>query len=488
MNKQDNKLTLSVLATLATGIALAYILILYADMTYIVVGISVLFLISAFILTRNIIIFSIMRNKSIQVHLKDCVDDISTQIEAMNGAQSQIGKATFLYTKQAAQAVSTLEHNYIESQDALYKNLASLSHIQNKATKLMIKYDLNNTTKIISTLKDMRNHLSDTMVQGFDQIQPDSSDIIAALESIVEYLKSQPNNNLDQTLSMQLNSLAQELQSISSNIQKVQIPVQPMVQPVMQPVVQPMMQPVNVPDTQAVPEPSPVEEPVNSTPDNTVAAAVEEDTMDTAEEVMEEVTETVTEAAPETEDEEVMVNTLDEAENVMVNTLDEDEDVMVNTLDEAENVMVNTLDENASEEFTPTFTVVGKEEEAAAPAEEPATPTIGDLSADPNKQLSPDEIAALFAAADPAPKKAEKPAEEPVAETPALEDPNKQLSPDEIAALFAAADPAPKKEEEPVEEPAKEEAAPAPQPAPVSDDPNKQLSPDEIAALFASLG
>ena len=79
---------------------------------------------------------------------------------------------------------------------------------------------------------------------------------------------------------------------------------------------------------------------------------------------------------------------------------------------------------------------------------------------DPNKQMSPDDIAALFAASEP---------ELEPAPAPVVDDPNKQMSPDDIAALFAASEP---------------ELKPAP--APVVDDPNKQMSPDDIAALFAS--
>lgn len=82
-------------------------------------------------------------------------------------------------------------------------------------------------------------------------------------------------------------------------------------------------------------------------------------------------------------------------------------------------------------------------------------------------------------------------AEQEVEEKPAVDtsepdfDPNKQLSADEIAALFAsvnnlAGDSEP--EPEPVEEVVEETP-----PQPVNDDPNRQLSPDEIAALFASM-
>ena len=84
--------------------------------------------------------------------------------------------------------------------------------------------------------------------------------------------------------------------------------------------------------------------------------------------------------------------------------------------------------------------------------------------------------------------------EEPVVEEkpsmPDLSDPNKKMSPDEIAALFAnMSDDAPKQEDKPVEpEPIVEEpAAEEKPPMPDLSDPNKTLSPDEIAALFANM-
>ena len=133
--------------------------------------------------------------------------------------------------------------------------------------------------------------------------------------------------------------------------------------------------------------------------------------------------------------------------------------------------------------------------EQAPVAEEAAADTA---NSDPNRQLSADEIAALFAGANAGAAEPEPASEpEPVVElTPATEaaadatnsDQNRQLSADEIAALFAganagAAEPEPASEPEPVVElaPATEEAAADA----TNSDPNRQLSADEIAALFA---
>ena len=143
-------------------------------------------------------------------------------------------------------------------------------------------------------------------------------------------------------------------------------------------------------------------------------------------------------------------------------------------------------------------------EEATESAVEEVSP-MPDLS-DPNKKLSPEEIAAMFANADSvsAPEEVEEPvvdsepeivaepAVEEVSPMPDLSDPNKKLSPEEIAAMFANADSvsAPEAVEEPVvdsepeivAEPAVEEVPPMPD----LPDPNKKLSQEEIAAIFAN--
>lgn len=83
-----------------------------------------------------------------------------------------------------------------------------------------------------------------------------------------------------------------------------------------------------------------------------------------------------------------------------------------------------------------------------------------------------------------------KPEPEPIVEDvppmPDMSDPNKVMSPDDIAALLAnmnATQPV-EPEPEPEPEPIVEEKPPMPD----MSDPNRSMSPDEIAALFANLG
>lgn len=154
--------------------------------------------------------------------------------------------------------------------------------------------------------------------------------------------------------------------------------------------------------------------------------------------------------------------------------------------------------------------------EPSPAAEEAVTEPVAEeavadtTNSDPNRQLSADEIAALFASANGGTGEAEsEPAEEvitepvtevkaePVAEEAQADagssDPNRKLSADEIAALFASAnggtgeaesEPATEAVTEPVPEVKEEPAKP-----PVVDlnNTNRNLTPDEIAALFSSM-
>ena len=173
---------------------------------------------------------------------------------------------------------------------------------------------------------------------------------------------------------------------------------------------------------------------------------------------------------------------------------------------------------------------VPEPEPVVEPSPAAAEAVADTTNSDPNRQLSADEIAALFASAnasatEPESEPAEKVITEPVTEAPHVpepepvvepspvaeeavadttnSDPNRQLSADEIAALFASANAgATEPESEPAEKVITEpvtETPQAPEPEPVSElepakspvvdlnNTNRNLTPDEIAALFSSM-
>ena len=160
------------------------------------------------------------------------------------------------------------------------------------------------------------------------------------------------------------------------------------------------------------------------------------------------------------------------------------------------------LEENPEPEILPDL----EEEESFEPEEEPPVMAADEIiPPDPEESI---EEAEELVEPDPIPEEAivdeaddENLPEEELPPMPDLSDPNRSMSPDEIAALFAnmGNDNNADKVEEPAEETVEPEDIPEPveEPEAVKEaplqpeepaDPNKALSPDEIAALFASMG
>jgi hypothetical protein len=140
------------------------------------------------------------------------------------------------------------------------------------------------------------------------------------------------------------------------------------------------------------------------------------------------------------------------------------------------------------------------EEESFEPEEEPPVMAADEIiPPDPEESI---EEAEELVEPDPIPEDAiVEEANDENLPMPDLSDPNRAMSPDEIAALFAnmgnddnadkAGEPVeetvePEDIPEPIEEPEAVKEAPLQPEEPA--DPNKALSPDEIAALFASMG
>lgn len=160
------------------------------------------------------------------------------------------------------------------------------------------------------------------------------------------------------------------------------------------------------------------------------------------------------------------------------------------------------LEESPEPEILPDI----PEEENLKPEEEPPVMAADEIiPPDPEEAI---EEAEELVEPDPIPEDAiveeandENLPEEELSPMPDLSDPNRAMSPDEIAALFAnmgnddnadkAGEPVeetvePEDIPEPIEEPEAVKEAPLQPEEPA--DPNKALSPDEIAALFASMG
>ena len=385
---------------------------------------------------------------------------------------AKLAKATYVLEKRI---LNLLEERILMPEENV-ENLSSLQAEVVRAIKASIKYDIQNT-----------NHIADVITDN-SMAQADLTQILAKFDTLALELKS--NQLTMNAVKEQLQTITDIARQISNNRIQYVNPTTHIVDSMVannvssvENTVKEYTEPVN----EAMPGETAAEanrteiEPVYSE-EITFEPAIQEDAP-TAEDSVPETDETLTETATTiTESNEVLE---DAPEFVDTLTTSEPEPV-------AEEPVVDVTPESDDPNKKMSPEDIAALFAAAAPnlepvAEEPAVAAAPDGD-DSNKKMSPDDIAALFAAASP---KLEPVAEEPtVAAAPDGNDPNKKMSPEDIAALFASANleldpepsaPAPKTAIE-----ALSKSAPAV--TPVSDDPNKQMSPDDIAALFASAG
>ena len=283
-------------------------------------------------------------------------------------------------------------------------------------------------------------------------------------------------------MELRLNQAIMQTQQIISSqpvqlTAKVDIPQQPVTvqMPAMQ-AVAPVIQPVPAPVYAEQPV-APAVEPEAAAPEVEPEVAVEpEAAAPEVEPVIEEPAPVVEEVIPELEIEPIVEEPVVEESVPVVEEVIPEPEVAVEPVVEE----VPVVEEPVVEEPTPVVEEVIPEPEVEPIVEEEPivepepvdieVPPAPDMS-DPNKKMSPDDIAALFASMGAA----EEPVAvaEPVVEEPPVEEP--QVEPEPA-------------EPEPATEPIIEEAAPETPAGPDLSDPNKPMSPDEIAALIANMG
>ncbi len=367
--------------------------------------------------------------------LESLEKSIKLPTEELITAQKAIAKVNISRSKENADALMNSNDKLLEKvfelEDMLDENNKKLLESQNQITEQQMKDVILKQQEINATIKELQLSLKNEMLQAINTIAT----------SQTQNTVQQPTTNVSQV----------EISKVDQAI------------------------PVKIEESsfdESVAEEIPVEESVLEEPAEEIS---------TEEFVAEEPTE---EAAPPMPD-------LSDPNKVM--SPDEIAALVANTSEEESEPIEEVTEEPITEEI----------------ATEEATPPMPDLS-DPNKVMNPDDIAALIAnttaeESEPAEEVTEEPVTEQIAteETateeatppmPDLSDPNKVMSPDEIAALIAntsagESEPAQEVAEEPAneeiaaEQPT-EEAAPA---MPDLSDPNKVMSPDEIAALIANM-
>ena len=368
---------------------------------------------------------------------------------------------------------------------------------QKAIAKVVINRNKENADAIMSS--------NEQLVETFEQLEnrlKESNDFIIESQKNVIYENLKDIMEKQQALSDSIKDMEIRLsQAITANpIQftaNVEVPKQPtdasQAAPVMEPIPEPVME--------MIPEPV-VEEAATAEPEP--VAVIEPEPVTEALHVPEpepvtEAPEPVVEPSPAAEE----AVTEPVAEEAVADTTNSDPNRQLSA-DEIAALFASANGGTGEAESEPAEEVITEPvtEVKAEPVAEEAQADAG--SSDPNRQLSADEIAALFASANGGTGEAESEpvTEEAVADT-TNSDPNRQLSADEIAALFASAnaggaEPESKPAEEVITEPVTE-APQASEPEPVSEpepakppvvdlnNTNRNLTPDEIAALFSSM-
>ena len=379
--------------------------------------------------------------------LKKYFEEIDDKIDILQASAKVPTEEIVTAQKGVAKAVISKNR---ENAEAI---IASNDQVMDKITEFEDRLS-NNNGELISEQKDIS---SDAVTQ-----------LIMKQQELVEDIKD---------MEIRLNQAIMQTQQIISSqpvqlTADVNVPTQPVtVQMTGMPVMTaPAPAPMQEPAVQtAVQTPVQMESAEVSDDDLIIDSFAEEELVDPVVEEIEEqeiIEESVIDSEPEVVAEERVIDSEPEvvAEELVIDS-------------EPEVVVDEPVMDNEPEVVVDEPVVDSEPEIATEPAVEEVSP-MPDLS-DPNKKLSPEEIAAMFANAD---STAPEPAVEEVSPMPDSSDPNKKLSQEEIAAIFANADSVSEPADEPV-------AASEPEIPPMPDlsDPNKKLSDDEIAALIANL-
>ena len=419
--------------------------------------------------------------------LKKYFEEIDDKIDILQASAKVPTEEIVTAQKGVAKAVISKNR---ENAEAI---IASNDQVMDKITEFEDRLS-NNNGELISEQKDIS---SDAVTQ-----------LIMKQQELVEDIKD---------MEIRLNQAIMQTQQIISSqpvqlTADVNVPTQPVtVQMTGMPVMTaPAPAPMQEPAVQtAVQTPVQMESAEVSDDDLIIDSFAEEELVDPVVEEIEEqeiIEESVIDSEPEVVAEEPVIDSEPEvvAEELVI---DSEPEVVVDepVMDNEPEVVVDEPVMDSEPEVVVDEPVVDSEPEAATESAVEEVSPMPDLS-DPNKKLSPEEIAAMFANADSvsAPEAVEEPvvdsepeivaepAVEEVSPMPDLPDPNKKLSPEEIVAMFANADSVsvPEAVEEPVvdsepeivAEPAVEEVSPMPD----LPDPNKKLSQEEIAAIFAN--
>lgn len=397
MKKKNNSWIAAGLFTIATGIATIYSLLEYRESVLIMGITSLLLLLSAFWLFTSI---SRLLKKEPEVSVgqeqreRMNYEGMKLQGEELIRLMNTFGKGTYAYSKRSAENLQAILEFTIQTQTSNERLLSDLIQNQTKTAKFQVKYGQEDTAKLIQTFAEQCRQLNDNLIKCVDKIENQKIEIAA----------QQPDINVAGSL----NDLSLELAHINTSIQALQLQLATVSQPSIVYAQSPQTPMPSVQDTAEktmesenmfhADEPSITEIPssIEEVPEQT-NTILSEETADIEESVaIEETADTeeplVIEDTADTEEPVVVEETADMEEPVGTEKA-ADTELPSNVIEFTASEQTDFTEENRDIAESEIVSPLSESEEAAA--EKP--PVITPPSDNPNKQLSADEIAALFA-------------------------------------------------------------------------------------------
>lgn len=358
MKKTSKSWIAAGLLTIVATITTIYCLLEYRS-SVLMVGISSLFLLaSAFWLflslsklEKNIPTPSVGEEQRERMNY----EGMKLQGEELIRLVNTLGKGTYVYSKRSSEHLEELLSQITQNQQANEALIQSLMQEQTKAAKFQVKYKQDDTSKVIATL-----------TANFSQINENLDKCIQAIAS----RKPETSSASNDSIATSLTDLSKELACINNSIQALQLQLTASVQ-----------QPIMYAPVQPQPMSAGIETSFETTPNMGTATSVQEPSNITEPENVDEVAVTEEAVTEEPVIEEPVI------EEPVV-----EEPVVEEPVIEEPVIEESVIEESVIEEPTIEASI------AEEPTAEEPTDISSIISDDPNKQLSADEIAALFAA------------------------------------------------------------------------------------------
>lgn len=218
MNKKNKRWIYGAMGFTASLLVLIYCFLSFKSNLILIVSVGLVFLLMTYIMLNELNRMINMNSKKQSMLLDTRLSELQNGLQTINHENLRLAKATYIMSKRTSEALASVEDLLAESTDETSTLIKQSIIAQNKAAKVMIKYNDVNTNKIISSQGE--KSCSSTMKETAKQLNESSQ---ALLQSINE-IENQYNKIRD-ILDSKLTQTNLELHAISENITQMTLPL-----------------------------------------------------------------------------------------------------------------------------------------------------------------------------------------------------------------------------------------------------------------------